>query len=252
MSILHTQMCVYLRMCERKRRVFRACSAHTHKSNSCRKLAFYTKIKCLCISICSFFCITLLIHGQPGCWLLLALATPQINSNLVNNCRKSLSSLADQLHLAIVWVPGRRNKDELAKLGTSLNESEAGSVGMALGTMKRELYIHFEQISQSRWNPITSCKRIKHIWPKYDRNIRTKDLLLRSSNNIYMRTYSYSNEALAFWRTGAKNEPDLHISLPQLQSTKEYGNNFHFLYECSALSQIRHKILGTHQVPNLE
>ena len=60
----------------------------------------------------------------------------------------------------IIWVPGHRNifgnekADELAKLGASLDESEPESI-CPLGTIQRELYVHFEQIAQSIWNTRT-------------------------------------------------------------------------------------------------
>ena len=45
-------------------------------------------------------------HRQAA---LLALSTPLINFSVVNNCKTALSSLAGQLHLSLIWVPGHEN-----------------------------------------------------------------------------------------------------------------------------------------------
>lgn len=77
--------------------------------------------------------------------VLLAFSAPRINSNVVNICRRALSSLVGQLELSIIWVLGHRNTfgnekaDELTKLGFSLDESKAELIACSLGAIKREL-----------------------------------------------------------------------------------------------------------------
>lgn len=92
---------------------------------------------------------------------------------------------------------------------------------------QRELYIHFEQIAQSRGNTKTSCRITKQIWPKYDRN-RTKDLLSKSRK----RRYKFTAIITGHWSFA---EHVLKMVLPynnSCRSFKQEGNTervFHFL-----------------------
>jgi len=48
-----------------------------------------------------------------------------LNSNTVNDCRRSLHEMAEQYDIYLIWVPGHRNiegncaADELARQGTT-------------------------------------------------------------------------------------------------------------------------------------
>lgn len=72
---------------------------------------------------------------------------------LSNNFRKALSSLAGQFHLSMIWVPDHRiifdneKAEELAKLEATLDEPEVELIPCPLGTIKKDLYMHFEQIA---------------------------------------------------------------------------------------------------------
>lgn len=97
--------------------------------------------------------------------------------------------------MSIIRIPGDRNifgnekADQLAKLGASLDESQAELISCPLRTVNREIYVHFENLAQSRWKSKTSCKIT--IWLKCDRN-RIIDLI--------------------------------GPNLPHLQAKREYGN----------------------------
>lgn len=103
--------------------------------------------------------------------------------------------MAEQLDFLIIWVPDHRK----IFCNEKANDLEK------LGELKRELYMHFVKIAQSRWESTT-----KQIWLKYDKN-RNKDLINRSRKYKYtdpdgIRTNSHYNGALVFWSVCAKNE----------------------------------------------
>lgn len=89
----------------------------------------------------------------------------------------------------------------------------------------------------------------KQIWPKYD-TTRTKNILHSSRNSIYILTaiitvhWTYREHVLK------KGLPYINICCSRMLEgiTKSF---FHLLCKCSALTQIRDRILGTHKAPNL-
>lgn len=70
------------------------------------------------------------------------MSSPKIISSVVSKCRKNLSSMEGQLHLAIIWVSSNRNifdnkkVDALAKSEVSLNKSKAEIIPSLLDTIK--------------------------------------------------------------------------------------------------------------------
>ncbi|XP_049315628.1 uncharacterized protein LOC125779110 isoform X2 [Bactrocera dorsalis] len=187
---------------------------------------------------------------------LLPLSSPMTNSSIVHNCKRALSSIKDKLQLNLIWVPGYRNifgnekADELAKAGAFLNESEAELIPSPLGTIKGEINRQFQQIANNRWKNITKCVITKQLWPTYDRK-RTNDLLNRSRKSIYRITATTTGH----WPFG-ENASKMGMPYNDIcRGCGVVGNKetiFHFLCECPALAQIRHKTLGIHQAPNLE
>lgn len=80
----------------------------------------------------------------------LALSPPQINFSVSNNCMKALSSLAGQLHLSIIWVPGHSKIFGNKKAVNSLVRKIRGGVNtMPAGNdQKRVLYQFLTNIHQ--------------------------------------------------------------------------------------------------------
>lgn len=198
--------------------------------------------------------ITIFIDSQAA---IKAIESRNIRSEVVSRCRQELQVLNEQHLLKLCWVPGHNNilgnekADELARNGSNTDiDMVDNRVKIPLAIYKQKVTDKFQKLMIVRWEQSNSYLTTKQTWGNLKKN-NSKTILGLNKNDLrsligvltghnplcyHLKRMGFQVSELCRWCGGSEIEED----------------SFHFLCQCPALSQRRHRILGAFLFQNLD
>lgn len=186
---------------------------------------------------------------------LLSLDSCKTTSVLVGQCKNELSRLSRLSNITLVWIPAHRDHygneraDELARMGSTLNISNAETVGIPLGFIKSSILRLFLRKADDRWRNLASCRVARQIWPSFDEG-RTGQLLSNGRRDV-SRLLAVITGHWALGRHASRLGLPFNGHCHSCGDREKEETIFHFLCECPALAVWRRTFLGDHVLSNL-
>ena len=197
--------------------------------------------------------VTLYVDSQAA---IKALASYEVNSRLVLECREALKKIETKCSVQICWVPGHKGyegnekADKLAKQGSELQEelSERG-IYPSIQTAKRILTENAENITNKSWETLNSCKITRQLWPRLNKKNTQLTLNLdRNSIRILVGVITgHCGIGIMAKRLGIPANDYCR----SCNDEEEIESITHLLCECPAIQERRLSTMGARFFENL-
>ena len=183
---------------------------------------------------------------------LLALANPEIKSNVVLECANQLDILGERTSVTLSWIKahvgteGNEEADSLAKEGGArCEEGPEPFLPVPQTVLNSKMREFFERLWNTRWNALDTCRQTKHWFPKVDR-ARSIALFRKTNRKEYGNVIQLISGHNFLRRHEALVHPGQDSSC-RLCGEKE-ETVFHLVIECPRVRTFRINSFGSNCV----